>query len=130
MGVLQDLESGNISGVWHDIAKSWEGSSLGTVIDTAAAAAWAELKLVGPSDLLSITENVGTSLLTGLAAGDATSAIISSGITIAENAFKTAGAQLASTTLSTFVSAIHNQVVATAPAAPTPAATATPAATS
>jgi hypothetical protein len=126
MGILQDAEKLDAGTVWHDLVKSWEGSSVGNAIDNAAAAAWAELKTAGPSDLLSITENVGTSILTGLAANDATSAIISNGITIAENAFKTAGAKLASTTLSTFVSAIHNQVVSTAPTAAAPASTAAP----
>jgi hypothetical protein len=121
MGILQDAEQGNLSAVWHDVVKSWEGSSVGNAIDNAAAAAWTELETVGPSDLLSIVENVGTSLLTGLAAGNPTSAIISEGITLAETAFKNVGAQLASTTLSTFVSAIHNQVVTTAPTAAAPA---------
>lgn len=126
MGVIQDLEVGNLSGVWHDVVVGWEGSSVGNAIDKAGAAAWAELQTVAPSDLLSIVENVGTALLAGFAAGNPTSAIISSGISIAEAAFATASKQVASTTLSTFVSAIHNEVSATAPVA-TPAADPAPA---
>ena len=127
MGILNDLEAGNLSGVWSDVVKGWEGSSVGNAIDTAAAAAWAELQTIAPSDLLSIVENVGTTILSGVAAGNPTSAIISEGITIAENAFVTAGKAVAATTLSTFVSAIHNQAVTTAPAVVAPVA-ATPAA--
>jgi hypothetical protein len=115
MGFLQDAEKGDFSAMWSDVVKGWEGSSVGSALDAAAAAAWAELKLIGPSDLLGIVENVGTSILSSVAAGNPTSAIISEGISIAEAAFKTAGAQVASTTLSTFVSAIHNQTAVEAP---------------
>lgn len=123
MGVLQDLEAGNFSGVWHDVVVGWEGSSVGNAIDTAASAAWVELQAIAPSDLLSIVENVGTTLLAGVAAGNPTSDIISAGITLAENAFVTAGKAVAATTVSTFVSALHNQVTTTATTAD-PAATA------
>ena len=125
MGVIQDLEAGNLSAVWSDVVKGWEGSSVGNAIDAAAAAAWTELQTVAPSDLLSIVENVGTTILSGIAAGNPTSAIISEGITLADQAFITAGKQIAGTTLSTFVSAIHNQTVvssaAATPAVETPA---------
>ena len=128
MGVIQDLEAGNFSGVWHDIVAGWEGSSVGTAIDTAASAAWAELKVIGPSDLLSIVENVGTAILSGLSTGSPTSDIIAAGITLAEKAFADAGKQIAATTLSTFVAAVHNQAVTTAPSAVTADPTAVPAA--
>lgn len=128
MGVLQDLEAGNFSAVWHDVVAGWEGSSVGNAIDSAAAAAWAELQAVGPSDLLSIVENVGTGLLAGVTAGNPTSAIIATGITLAENAFAAAGKQITATTVSTFVSALHNQVTVTNTAANTTAPAATPSA--
>ena len=117
MGVIQDLEKGDLGAVWHDVVAGWEGNSVGSAIDTAAAAAWAELKTIAPSDLLSIVENVGTSILSSVAAGNPTSAVISEGITIAEAAFASAGKQVASTTLSTFVSALHNQTTTVAPVA-------------
>jgi hypothetical protein len=124
MGVLQDLEAGNFSAVFHDIAAGWQGSTVGSAIDTAATAAWAELKTIAPGDLLSIVENVGTSILAGVAAGNPTSAIISEGISLAEQAFVTAGKTVAATTLSTFVAAVHNQAVTAVPVAATPVAAA------
>lgn len=127
MTILSDLEAGNFKAVWGDVIAGWEGSSLGTVIDAAASAAWAELQAIAPADLLGIVESVGTAILGGVTAGNPTSAIISEGILIAEQAFANVSKQVAATTLSTFVSAVHNQVSVTASTAAAPAPVVDPA---
>ena len=129
MSVLSDLLSGHFAQAWADLQSEWEGSDIGHTIDSAAAAAWTELKAIAPVALESVAEAGTAAILVSLGAGAPTSKIIAAGVAAAEAAFSKQGVTVASTTLTTFTSALHNAVVSTstAPAAVSAKPTAVPA---
>jgi hypothetical protein len=102
----------SISTLWSEFKTWWEGTTIGQEIDAAGEATAKELESIAPADLETIVATTSTAILSGLAASSPTAAIISAGITAAENAFKAAGANVASTTVSTFTSALHNSITA------------------
>ena len=115
MNIIADLEG------WLTSLKTWwEGTTIGQDIDAAAKAAIAELEAITPADLATVAESTAAAMLPALTAGGSLSAIMSAGVLAAEAAFKVAGANIASTTVSTFVSSLHNTISATVPAASTP----------
>ena len=110
--------------IWNGIKaipKLWTSSAVGTAIDNAAAAAWKELETIAPQALETVASAGTTAILAGIGASSPTSVVIAAGIAAAESAFKSQGITVATTTLSTFSSALHAAVV-TSPAAPAAAA--------
>jgi hypothetical protein len=104
----------------------WEGTTIGKEIDAAAKAAIAELESITASDLATAAEHTAAAMLPVLATGGSLSAIMAAGALAAEKAFLAAGADVASTTVSTFVSSLHNTISAAAPI-PAPVSTTAPA---
>jgi hypothetical protein len=110
---------------WNQLSSWWAGTTIGSEVDAAAKAAISELEAIAPSALKNIVESVATAILPGITGGAATGLIISAGITAAEAAFKNEETTVSSTTVSTFVSSLHNSI--TAQQAVAAATTATPA---
>jgi hypothetical protein len=102
----------SISTLWTEFKTWWEGTAFGQEADAAVKAAEAELEALTPSALLAIVESTSAAILPGITGGGATAAIISDGIAAAEAAFKAQSAQVASTTISTFVSTLHSSITA------------------
>ena len=100
------------------VSKLWTSSAVGTAIDNAASSAWKELEILAPQALEVVATSGTTAILAAMGASSPTSVVIAAGIAAAESAFKTQGITVASTTLSTFTSALHTAVTpqATAPA--------------
>lgn len=96
---------------WNMFADWWEGTTIGQEVDAAGKAAIQELEQVTPADLESAVETTAGAMLPVLTGGGSVGDIIAAGVTAAEAAFKSAGTQLSATTLSTFVSTLHNSVV-------------------
>ena len=94
------------------ISKLWTSSAVGTAIDHAAAVAWKELEAVAPQALETVATAGTTAILAGIGASSPTSVVIAAGIAAAESAFKAQGISVATTTLSTFTSALHTAVSA------------------
>ena len=108
--------------LWTEFTTWWKGTTLGAEVDSAGKAAATELEALAPTALLAIVTATSAAILPGITGSVATASIISAGITAAEAAAKTEGADLASTTISTLVSTLHSSITAQAAAgAVTPA---------
>jgi hypothetical protein len=107
---------------WNKLEAWWAGTTIGQEVDSAAKAALSELEAIGPGALETVVEATASAILPGITGGASTATIIANGITAAEAAFKTAEASVSSTTVSTFVSALHSSISAQpVVAAPAPA---------
>lgn len=101
----------SISSVWQEFSTWWKGTKLGSEIDAAGKATLAELEALAPGIVESVAETTSTALLGGISASSPVADLMAAGVAAAEAAFKAAGAQVASTSITTFVSALHNSVV-------------------
>ena len=100
----------SIATLWSEFVTWWKGTTIGQEIDAAGAATVKELEAIESTTLENIVVTTSTAILSALTSSSPVATIISDGITAAEAAFKAAGAQVADTTVSTFVSALHNSI--------------------